>query len=101
MSSTSTESSTAPSTPLSSQITPEFSVRAVIVLPGLELHQSCSLDDDVVENVPGLVGRLSAQFDRIFPPDDPDDPFDYEDIKCYPGEYRATISMSPLSIFLS
>ena len=79
--------STAPSTPPSQS--PDIRVRAVIALPSLELEESYLPDDDVVKNVPGLVRRVSEQFDQAFCPEEP---FDYDDVKLFPGGY---ITASP------
>lgn len=80
----------APSTPPSSQ---DIRVRAVIALPPLELSEKYSLDDDVVTTVPGLIRRVSEQFDQALCLDEPflDKLFDYEDFEFFPGVFRATV----------
>jgi hypothetical protein len=75
----------APSTPPSSQ---DIRVRAVIALSPLELSEKYSLDDDVVTTVPGLIRRVSEQFDQALCLDEP---FDYTDFEFFPGVFRATV----------
>jgi hypothetical protein len=43
--------------------------------------------------MPGLIRRVSEQFDQALCLDDPflDDPFDYKDIEFFPGVFRATV----------
>ena len=78
------DSSTAPSTPPSSQSSNDICVRAVIALSPLELSESYSLDDDVVNTLPGLIGKVSHQFDQALCLDEP---FDYDHIQFFPGVF--------------
>jgi hypothetical protein len=86
----STDSSAAPSTPPSSQSTPDIRVKAVIALPSLELEESYPPDEDVVENMSGLVGRVCQQFDQAFPTEEP---FDYDGFRLFPDGHRDTTAV--------
>jgi hypothetical protein len=79
----STKGSPAPNMPPFTN-SPDIDVRAVISLPSLELTASYSPDEHIVQKLPSLISKMSEQFDKAF---SPEEPFDFVDFSCYPGEH--------------